>query len=279
MADIGPGLRLHNVTTPTEEKAVVVLLHGFPQTWWQWRHVIPVLAGAGFRVVAPDYRGAGYSQRPLDGYDKRTMAGDIQGLLREHLGINGRLIMVGHDIGLMIAYAYAQAYRDEISDLVVMGAPAIRELGHRPSCPGWSRLAARHGDGRVHRVRRTVGHLPGSSGVRLRAAGLHPLWVGRGREYVHVPPCGRRTSPSRRGAAADGRPIAEVRRLRGYGHGSRRSCVGFPPGTATHREARSRPSIGPLLAGCVLLGLAVTIGVFAVESGLGLHRPSQIRST
>ena len=123
MADICPGLRLHYVTTPTEEKAVVVLLHGFPQTWWQWRHVIPVLAGAGFRVVAPDYRGAGYSQRPLDGYDKLTMAGDIQRLLREHLRINGRLVLVGHDIGLMIAYAYAQAYRDEISDLVVMDAP------------------------------------------------------------------------------------------------------------------------------------------------------------
>src|SRR5438309_848995 len=93
MADIGPGVRLHYVATPSEKEAVVVLLHGFPQTWWEWRHVIPMLANAGFRVVAPDYRGAGYSQRPLDGYDKRTMAGDIQGLLREHLGINGRLIM------------------------------------------------------------------------------------------------------------------------------------------------------------------------------------------
>lgn len=63
-----------------------MLEHGFPQTWWQWRPVIPALVEAGFRVVAPDYRGAGQSWRPVAGYDKRTMAGDIRRLLREHLG-------------------------------------------------------------------------------------------------------------------------------------------------------------------------------------------------
>jgi pimeloyl-ACP methyl ester carboxylesterase len=122
MADIEPGLRLHYVTAG-EGEHVIVLLHGFPQTWWEWRHVIPGLTDAGFRVVAPDYRGAGYSQRPPGGYDKRTMAGDVHRLLRRHLQIDSPVVLVGHDIGLMIAYAYAQAYRDDISHLVIMDAP------------------------------------------------------------------------------------------------------------------------------------------------------------
>jgi pimeloyl-ACP methyl ester carboxylesterase len=122
MADIEPGLRIHHVTAGDGPRTMV-LLHGFPQTWWQWRHVIPALVDGGFRVVAPDYRGAGHSWRPPGGYDKRTMAGDIQRLLREHLAIEGPIVLVGHDIGLMVAYAYAQAYRDEVSHLVIADAP------------------------------------------------------------------------------------------------------------------------------------------------------------
>lgn len=122
MADIEPGLRLHYVTAGAGDRTVV-LLHGFPQTWWEWRHVIPGLVAAGFRVVAPDYRGAGDSWRPVGGYDKRTMAEDVRRLLREHLAIDHRVALVGHDIGLMVAYAYAQAHRDEVSHLVVIDAP------------------------------------------------------------------------------------------------------------------------------------------------------------
>jgi pimeloyl-ACP methyl ester carboxylesterase len=122
MADIEPGLRLHYVTAG-EGTRTIVLLHGFPQTWWEWHLLIPGLVEAGFRVVAPDYRGAGHSWRPLGGYDKRTMAEDIHRLLRLHLGIEGRIVVAGHDIGLMVAYAYAQAHRDEVSHLVVMDAP------------------------------------------------------------------------------------------------------------------------------------------------------------
>ena len=122
MADIEPGLRLHHVTAGDGPRTAV-LLHGFPQTWFQWQHVIPPLAGAGYRVVAPDHRGAGASSRPVAGYDKRTVAGDIRRLLREHLGVEGPVVLVGHDIGLMVAYAYAQAYRDEVSHLVVVDAP------------------------------------------------------------------------------------------------------------------------------------------------------------
>jgi pimeloyl-ACP methyl ester carboxylesterase len=122
MADIEPGLRLHFVTAGTGERTAV-LLHGFPQTWWEWHHVIAPLVDAGFRVVAPDYRGAGHSSRPTGGYDRRSMAKDIHRLLREHLHIKGPVVMIGHDIGLMVAYAYAQAYRSEVSQLAVIDAP------------------------------------------------------------------------------------------------------------------------------------------------------------
>jgi pimeloyl-ACP methyl ester carboxylesterase len=122
MADIEPGLRLHYVTAGQGARTIV-LLHGFPQTWWEWHRVIGPLVAAGFRVVAPDYRGGGHSWRPPGGYDKVTMAGDIHQLLREHLGIHEPVVLMGHDIGLMVAYAYAQAYRDAVSRLVVMDAP------------------------------------------------------------------------------------------------------------------------------------------------------------
>jgi len=122
MADTEPGVRLHYVTAGSGARTIV-LVHGFPQTWWEWRHVIPALSDSGFRVIAPDYRGAGDSQRPPSGYDKRTIAADIHRLLREHLRINEPIILVGHDIGLMVAYAFAQAYRDEVSHLVIIDAP------------------------------------------------------------------------------------------------------------------------------------------------------------
>ena len=122
MADIEPGVRLHYVTAGAGERTIV-LIHGFPQTWFEWRRVIPGLTAAGFRVIAPDYRGAGHSWRPVAGYDKRTMAADIRALLRDHLGVQEPCVVAGHDIGLMVAYAYAQAYRDEVSQLVAMDAP------------------------------------------------------------------------------------------------------------------------------------------------------------
>jgi alpha/beta hydrolase fold len=84
MAGVSPGVRLHYATLGDGER-IVVLLHGFPQTWREWRQVMPALAKAGYRVVAPDYRGAGDSSRPAGGYDKRTMAIDIHQLFRDEV--------------------------------------------------------------------------------------------------------------------------------------------------------------------------------------------------
>jgi pimeloyl-ACP methyl ester carboxylesterase len=83
----------------------VVLLHGWPQTWYAWRKVMPCLAAAGYRVMAIEYRGAGDSSRPAHGYDKATMAGDIRGLL-DAVGAE-RVHIVARDIGLMVGYALA----------------------------------------------------------------------------------------------------------------------------------------------------------------------------
>jgi pimeloyl-ACP methyl ester carboxylesterase len=122
MAEVEPGLRIHYVAAG-DGLRTIVLLHGFPQTWWAWRSVIPELVAAGFRVVAPDYRGAGDSGRPVGGYDKTMMAGDVHQLVRGHLGIVEPVVLAGHDIGLMVAYSYARRYRDEVSHLAVIDAP------------------------------------------------------------------------------------------------------------------------------------------------------------
>ena len=82
----------------------VVLLHGWPQTSHEWRHVMPLLAPR-HRVLAPDLRGLGDTTRPLDGYDSRTIATDVAELVR-HLGIE-RYHLVGHDWGGPTAFALA----------------------------------------------------------------------------------------------------------------------------------------------------------------------------
>jgi pimeloyl-ACP methyl ester carboxylesterase len=94
----------------------VVLLHGYPQTWYSWRKVMPELSQR-YTVVAPDLRGAGDSGAPADGYDKKTLAGDVHGLLAQ-LGLDESVRVIGHDIGAMVAYAYAAQHPDSVERLV-----------------------------------------------------------------------------------------------------------------------------------------------------------------
>ena len=98
---------------------VVVLLHGYTQTSHMWIPLTPLLATT-HTVIAPDLRGAGGSERAKDGYDKKTLAKDIRGLVRQ-LG-HEQVQLVGHDIGLMVAYAYAAQYPKEVSKVVLMDA-------------------------------------------------------------------------------------------------------------------------------------------------------------
>jgi pimeloyl-ACP methyl ester carboxylesterase len=122
-----PGVRIHYVTAGTPPAGgggdrTMVLIHGWPQTWWEWRLVIEPLRAEGWFVVAPDVRGAGGSSKPEGGYDKQTMAGDIRALLH-HLGVRNPVTLVGHDLGMLVAYAYACLHPDEVERLVLMEAP------------------------------------------------------------------------------------------------------------------------------------------------------------
>ena len=101
------------------EGPVVVLLHGYTQTSRMWLPLLPVLAKS-HTVIAPDLRGAGNSERPEAGYDKKTMAKDIRELVHQ-LGFS-EVSIVGHDIGMMVAYAYAAQYPAEVSKVVLMDA-------------------------------------------------------------------------------------------------------------------------------------------------------------
>ena len=84
---------------------VVVLLHGYTQTSHMWIPLMPLLA-TSHTVIAPDLRGIGGSERTPGGYDKKTMAKDVRELVHQ-LGHDQPAVLVGHDIGLMVAYAYA----------------------------------------------------------------------------------------------------------------------------------------------------------------------------
>lgn len=81
------------------------------------------LATAGFRVIAVDYRGSGRSSKPPNGYDKQTMAADIRLLVRDHLGVSDSLAIVDHDIGSMVAYAFARSCPKDVAVLSLSEAP------------------------------------------------------------------------------------------------------------------------------------------------------------
>lgn len=111
------GIRLHVVEAG--EGPLVVLLHGFPEFWWSWRHQLRALAEAGFRAVAVDLRGYGDSDKPPRGYDLWTLAGDVDGLIRA-LG-EQRAHVVGHDWGGAVAWTLAALHPRRLHTLTAIG--------------------------------------------------------------------------------------------------------------------------------------------------------------
>jgi len=111
------GTRLHYLAAGNGDP--VVLLHGYAQTSHMWRPLIPELA-RNHTVIAPDLRGAGQSSTPPAGYTKTEMAHDIHALAQK-LGFE-KIRIVGHDIGLMVAYAYAAQYPNEVERIALMDA-------------------------------------------------------------------------------------------------------------------------------------------------------------
>jgi pimeloyl-ACP methyl ester carboxylesterase len=111
-------LRQHVVTGG--QGPPLLLVHGWPQTWYAWRLVMPALA-RDFSVVVPDQRGRGLSGRPKDGYDTGTLAGDLVALM-DALG-HRRFAVAGHDTGMWIGYALAADHPDRIDRLAVAETP------------------------------------------------------------------------------------------------------------------------------------------------------------
>jgi pimeloyl-ACP methyl ester carboxylesterase len=99
---------------------VVVLIHGYAETSDSWAPLAAELVKS-YTVVVPDLRGIGRSSRPASGYDKKTQAADVRAVVTT-LGFD-RAYIVSHDIGIMVAYAYAALYPDKVERLVVMDAP------------------------------------------------------------------------------------------------------------------------------------------------------------
>lgn len=147
------GIRFHVAVgehfDPT--RPLVLLLHGFCQFWWAWRHQLPALDDAGFSVAALDLRGYGASDKTPGGYDPRTTAADVAGVIRS-LGF-ASAVVVGHDWGGMAAWstlAYAPA---QVEGLVVLSCP------HPLAFPGRSTLrTVAFGQLPLYPERRMVAH-------------------------------------------------------------------------------------------------------------------------
>jgi len=128
------GARLHYVSGGRSDGPMVVLLAGFPESWFAWRKVMPSL-GARYRIVVPDLPGQGDSDRPATGYDTESLATAVHKLLGQ-LGIT-RHALVGHDVGAWVAYSYAALFGSDVSRLVLMdaGIPGVTLPDALPSAP------------------------------------------------------------------------------------------------------------------------------------------------
>jgi pimeloyl-ACP methyl ester carboxylesterase len=141
-----------NSSGKSEAKGTILLLHGFPQTSFQFRHVIPTLSNAGYRVIAPNYRGAGESSKPSDGFTKAVMAADIIALL-DILDIDDPVHIIGHDIGGIIAFVLASRWPERV-------ASACFSECLLPGSDTYERQLAEHPVGNYHFSLHCVDNLP-----------------------------------------------------------------------------------------------------------------------
>jgi len=153
------GVRIHYVTAG--RGTPMVLLHGWPQTWYEWRRLMPLLADS-FAMVAPDLRGLGDSSRPSTGYEKKTVANDIWEVMHNHLK-HDHFVVVGHDWGAPVAFRLAADHPDAVTHLVMLDVPVP---GDQPAGAGLS------GAPRWHHMFHQVPDLP------------EALTVGRERTYL-----------------------------------------------------------------------------------------------
>jgi pimeloyl-ACP methyl ester carboxylesterase len=128
------GVRIHYVIGG--KGAPLLLVHGFGQNWYMWNRLLPELS-KHFTVIAPDLRGVGESGKPGSGYDKKTMAVDLHELMQK-LGYQ-HISLAGHDIGLMVAYAYAAQFPAEVKKLALMDAllPGVEPVWSQVKAQAW----------------------------------------------------------------------------------------------------------------------------------------------
>lgn len=117
------GLYLHTLQAGPKDGPLVILLHGFPECAASWRHQIPALVEAGYRVIAPDQRGYNVSDKPpkVADYAMRHLVADVAGLL--DVAGEESAIIVGHDWGAAVAWAFAAYHPDRTRKLVIMNVP------------------------------------------------------------------------------------------------------------------------------------------------------------
>ena len=128
------GVKIHYVIGGKGEP--LLLVHGFGQNWYMWNRLLPELS-KHFTVIAPDMRGVGESDKPATGYDKKNMAVDMHELMNK-LGYH-HINLAGHDIGLMVAYAYAAQFPDDVKKLALMDAllPGIEPVWSQVKAQAW----------------------------------------------------------------------------------------------------------------------------------------------
>ena len=166
------GIRLHYVEGGTG--APLILLPSRPQTWWEFRRVLPPLAER-YRVLAVDFRGMGSSDKPDNGYDKKTMASDIHGLVSQ-LGLGG-VNIAGNDVGAMVAYSFAANYPEATRKLVMMDTPhPFAVFGQIPLLPA-----------------------PGTYDLENPARAVHPWWFA----FNQIPGLSERVFADRYGIVQD----------------------------------------------------------------------------
>ncbi|WP_439620530.1 alpha/beta fold hydrolase [Hyphomonas sp.] len=118
------GIRLRVATAG--DGPLVILVHGFPESWYSWRHQIKALSAAGYRVAAPDVRGYGGSDRPhpVEAYDMESLTSDIAGLAHA-LSPGEKAVVVGHDWGSPIAWNTARLHADRFRAVAGLSVPYI----------------------------------------------------------------------------------------------------------------------------------------------------------
>jgi pimeloyl-ACP methyl ester carboxylesterase len=128
------GVKIHYVIGGKGEP--LLLIHGFGQNWYMWNRLLPELS-KHFTVIAPDMRGIGESGKPAGGYDKKNMAVDMHELMKK-LGYQ-HIKLAGHDIGLMVAYAYAAQFPADVKKLALLDAllPGIEPVWSQVKAQAW----------------------------------------------------------------------------------------------------------------------------------------------